>query len=167
MARNATRLACGCACGAACFELDVQLMIHSNDHCTSTLRRSGSTSVVNGFIEATRLNHLSGKIVRQMVKTGSGEDQVIVRCAECGTAQGSHFVRRDELTAGAQVATVDDAAALMPDAVISIADRVPRVASSRVRLQFTTSSAPASVGAPDRLSRLQAVIAPSLSTALE
>jgi hypothetical protein len=114
--------------------------------------------MVNAFIETAALTLLSGETVRQAVKTGSGGDQVIVRCAECGTALWSHYPRLGELGAGVRVGTLDDPGAVTIDAAIFTADRMPWVTLPEGIPHFETGYNPAELLPPERFARLRALI---------
>ena len=158
MADESTKLAGGCACGAARYEIDRAPMFVNNCHCTLCQRQTGSTSVVNAFIETAALTLLSGETVRQAVKTGSGGDQVIVRCAECGTALWSHYPRLGELGAGVRVGTLDDPGAVTIDAAIFTANRMPWVTLPEGIPHFETGYNPAELLPPEPFARLRALI---------
>jgi hypothetical protein len=158
MAEGSTKLAGGCACGAVRYEIDRAPISVNNCHCRLCQRQTGSTSVVNAFVETAALTLVSGETVRHVVKTGSGGDQVIVRCAECGTALWSHYPRLGELGAGVRVGTLDDPGAVTPDAAIFTADRMPWVTLPEGIPHFETGYNPAELLPPERLARLRALI---------
>src|SRR5690348_5747563 len=118
----------GCGCGAVRYRLTDQPIFVNNCHCRLCQRQTGSTSVVNAFVEADHLIQLSGETSRHVLKAGSGGDHVIVRCKACGTAMWSFYPRLGELGAGLRVGTLDDPSALAPDAVIFTESKMPWVA---------------------------------------
>lgn len=155
---SGTVLTGGCACGAVRYEIDAAPIFVNNCHCSLCQRQTGSTSVVNMFVEGDRLHHLSGETTRHVVKSGSGGDHVIVRCAACGTALWSFYPRMGELGAGVRAGTLDDPGAVRPDAAIFVADRMPWVTLPDGIPQFETSYNPAELLPPERLQRLAALI---------
>ncbi len=148
----------GCACGAVRYEIDAAPIFVNNCHCTLCQRQTGSTSVVNMFVEGDRLHQRSGETTRHVVKTGSGGDHVIVRCAGCGTALWSFYPRMGELGAGVRAGTLDDPGAVTPDAAIFVADRMPWVTLPEGIPHFETSYNPAELLPPERWQRLAALI---------
>ena len=159
MAEKDGELTGGCACGAVRYRLDRgPIMVH-NCYCTLCQQQTGSTSVVNLFVETDALIQLSGATVRHKVRTGSGGEQVIVRCAECGVALWSHYPRLGELGAGVRVGTLDNPGAVAPDVAIFTAERMPWVALPEGIPQFEKSYVFTEVLAPDRIARLDALAA--------
>lgn len=116
----------GCGCGAVRYRLAGDPITVNNCYCTFCQRQTGSTSVVNAFYESDRI-HVTGELTEHVVTAGSGYPHVIRRCAECGTAIISHYARFGRLGAGVRVGTLDDAAALRPNAAIFTASRMPWV----------------------------------------
>ncbi|HVJ01423.1 MAG TPA: GFA family protein [Sphingomonas sp.] len=149
----------GCACGAVRYRVDRAPIFVNNCHCTLCQRQTGSTSVVNLFVEAEALTQLSGETTRHIVKTGSGGDHAIMRCAECGTALWSFYPRLGELGAGIRAGTLDDPAAVTPDAAIFTAERMPWVTLPEGIPHFERTYVPAELLPPERFARLQALIA--------
>lgn len=158
MAEESRTLTGGCACGAVRYEIEQTPISVNNCHCTLCQRQTGSTSVVNAFVETTALTLLSGETVRHVVKTGSGGDQVIVRCAECGTAIWSHYPRLGELAVGVRVGTLDDPGAVTIDAAIFTASRMPWVTLPEGIPHFEAGYNPAELLPPERFARLRALI---------
>jgi hypothetical protein len=117
----------GCACGEVRYELRGEPISINNCHCTECQLETGSTSVVNAFIEADRLSLLSGKLSEHSAKTGSGRPHVIVRCANCGTAMWSHYAGFGRLGAGVRLGTLDNRANFRPQAAIFTNERMPWV----------------------------------------
>ena len=148
----------GCACGAVRYEIDAAPIFVNNCHCTLCQRQTGSTSVVNMFVEGDNLHQLSGETTRHVVKSGSGGDHVIVRCAACGTAMWSFYPRMGELAAGVRAGTLDDPAVVRPDAAIFVAERMPWVTLPEGIPQFETTYNAAELLPPERFQRLGALI---------
>lgn len=152
------RLTGGCTCGAVRYELDAAPIFVNNCHCRLCQKQTGSTSVVNMFLESVHLHQLSGETARHIVKAGSGGDHTIVRCAACGTALWSFYPRLGELGAGVRAGTLDDPGAVKPDAVIFTDSRMPWVALPEGIPHFETTYNPAELLPPERFARLKALI---------
>lgn len=148
----------GCGCGAVRYRLNDEPIFVNNCHCRLCQRQTGSTSVVNAFIESQQLIQLSGETTRHVVKAGSGGDHAIVRCKDCGTALWSIYPRLGELGAGIRVGTLDDPSAIRPDAVIFTQSKMPWVALPDDIPSFEQTYNPAEVLPPERFARLKALI---------
>src|SRR5438067_7980535 len=98
----------GCGCGAVRYRLTDEPIFVNNCHCRLCQRQTGAGSAVNAFIESDRLELLEGRLTSHELKTGSGRTQVIMRCAECGTAVWSHYPRFGARGAAVRVGTLDD-----------------------------------------------------------
>lgn len=157
MAEKSEELTGGCACGAVRYTLDRGPISVNNCHCTLCQRQTGSTSVVNMFIEAEAVAY-NGAITRHTVKAGSGGDHVIVRCAECGTALWSMYPRLGEAALGIRVGTLDHPGAVTPDAAIFVADKMPWVALPEGIPHFDTFYSPAELLPPERFARMAALV---------
>jgi hypothetical protein len=149
----------GCACGAVRYSLDRGPIFVHNCYCTLCQKQTGSTSIVNFFVETEALTRLSGETVRHIAKTGTGRDQHIMRCAECGTAVWSHYPRLGELGVAVRVGTFDDPGAVTPDVAIFTADRMPWVTLPEGIPHFEQFYDFAEVLPPERLARMQALAA--------
>jgi hypothetical protein len=158
MAVGEMRLTGGCACGAVRYEVTAPPIFVNNCHCRLCQVQTGSTSVVNAFVEAEHLIQLSGETSRHVVKAGSGGDHVIVRCRECGTAIWSFYPRLGELGAGFRVGTLDDPSAVTPDALIFTESKMPWVAVPEGIPSFDKTYNPAELLPPERFARLRALI---------
>src|SRR5262245_40373940 len=158
MADGEAKLGGGCACGAVRYEIAADPIFVNNCHCTLCQKQTGSTSVVNLFVEGEHLTQLSGETTRHVVKAGSGGDHEIVRCANCGTAMWSFYPRLGELGAGVRAGTLDDPGAVTPDAAIFVADRMPWVTLPEGIPQFDKTYDPSQLLPPERFARLKALI---------
>ena len=148
----------GCACGAVRYRLTDDPIFVNNCHCRLCQVQTGSTSVVNAFVETDRLTQLSGETRRHVVKAGSGGDHVIVRCSECGTAMWSFYPRLGELGLGFRVGTLDDSSAMTPDAVIFTESKMPWVALPDGIPAFEKTYNPAELLPAERWARRKALI---------
>ena len=120
----ATNLEGGCACGAVRYQLSSPPMFVNCCHCRDCQRQTGSAFVVNAVIETDRIGLVSGKPEPVPVPTESGRPHDIYRCAICRTALWSDYGRRPALRF-VRVGTLDDPAALPPDAHIFTRSRLP------------------------------------------
>jgi len=148
----------GCACGQVRYRMERTPIFVNNCHCTLCQKQTGSTSVVNAFVEADALTLLSGELSEHVVKSGSGGDHIICRCKTCGTALWSFYPRLGRLGAGVRVGTLDDAAALKPDAIIFTQFKLPWVALPDNVPHFETTYNPEQLLPPERFARLKALI---------
>ena len=148
----------GCACGEVRYRVHGEPIYVNNCHCRQCQQQTGSTSVVNAFIEADRFELLTGEISRNTVKAGSGGPHTIHRCAQCGTAIFSHYPRVGDLGVGFRVGTLDEPASLTPDAVIFSAEKMPWVALPQGIPQFEAYYDQSEVLPPDRFARIDALV---------
>jgi hypothetical protein len=153
----------GCGCGALRYQVDGDPIFVNNCHCTQCQHQTGSTSVVNAFYEADRIEVVSGTLTEHPVKAGSGGAHVICRCATCGTAVLSFYPRLGRLGAGLRVGTLDDPSWVRPDAVIFVSEKMPWVALPDDIPAFDTTYAFADVIPPERVARMGALIERSKS----
>lgn len=146
----------GCDCGAVRYRIAADPIFVNNCYCTRCQRQTGSTGVINLFIEAEKLEQLSGETQSHFVTAGSGGQHEIVRCATCGTALWSFYPRLGRHGAGVRVATLDVPGRFPPDAAIFTADRMPWVTLPEGIPQFEQSY-PGTFLGPERLARLSAM----------
>lgn len=118
----------GCGCGAVRYSISGSPIFVNNCHCTQCQHQTGSTSVVNAFIESDRVELLQGQLTEDVVKAGSGGPHIICRCSECGVAVWSYYPRLGRLGAGVRVGTLDEPSSLTPDAVIFVSEQMSWVA---------------------------------------
>jgi hypothetical protein len=113
----------GCGCGAVRYRLNDEPFIVHNCHCRLCQRQTGAGSAVNAFIEADRLEQLSGELTENEFVTGSGATQTVVRCASCGTPVRGYYPRLGRKVAAVRVGTLDEPSAAAPDVAIFVADK--------------------------------------------
>lgn len=157
MADDGTILSGGCACGAARYEIGAEPIVVNNCHCRLCQRQTGSTSVVNIFVESEHIRLVSGETSENVVKAGSGGDHVIVRCAACGTALWSFYPRLGRLAAGVRAGTLDDPGAAPANAAIFTADKMPWVTLPEGIPHFETVYNAADLLPPERFARMKAL----------
>jgi len=159
MSEGETALTGGCACGAVRYTVMGPPYVVNNCHCRLCQRQTGSTSVVNAFFETERLTQHGGETSRHVVKAGSGNDHVIVRCTNCGTALWSFYPRLGDHALGLRAGTLDDPDAVTPDAVIFVESKMPWVPLPEGIPHFETFYNPAELLPPERLARMKALVA--------
>ena len=116
----------GCACGSVRYRLLSPPMIVHCCHCLDCQRQTGSAFVVNALIEADRVELLAGAPEPVRVPSDSGLPHVIHRCPACQTALWSTYGGRTRIRF-VRVGTLDDPAALPPDAHIYTRSKLPWV----------------------------------------
>lgn len=149
----------GCGCGAVRYRLLDEPIFVNNCHCRQCQQQTGTGSAVNAFIEAEKLEHISGEVTEHDFTTGSGGTQVVVRCAKCGTPVWSHYPRLGRKGAGVRVGTLDDPSSVRPDAIVFISERpdwapLPEGIPAFERYYDFNEVLP-----PERMERLRALIA--------
>ena len=147
----------GCGCGHVRYRTFGEPIFVNNCHCTQCQHQTGSTSVVNAFFEAERIELVAGTLAENPVRAGSGGSHVIVRCEECGTALWSYYPRFGRLGAGIRVGTLDNSAAFRPDAIVHVAEKMPWVALPEGIPAFDAYYNPREVLAPDKFERFMAL----------
>jgi len=121
------RLTGGCACGCCRYQVTKEPIFVNNCHCRQCQQQTGSTSVVNLFVETEHAELVSGEVSEFEFKAGSGGPHHIARCTRCGTALWSNYPRFGKLGRGIRVGTLDDPAQVKPTAVVFAAERMPWV----------------------------------------
>lgn len=116
----------GCACGAVRYRLKSGPMFVNCCHCQDCQRQVGSAFVINAIIETDRIELLSGVLAVTTLPTDSGRPHDVHRCAACGTTLWSDYGRR-RVMSFLRATTLDDRAALAPDAHIFTRSKLPWV----------------------------------------
>src|SRR5262245_25938564 len=116
----------GCFCGAVRYRLTSEPMFVNCCHCRDCQRQTGSAFVINALIEADRVEWVSGAPEAAPVPTDSGRPHDVFRCPKCRTAVWSDYGRRGVMLF-VRVGTLDDPAALPPDAHIFTRSKLPWV----------------------------------------
>jgi len=120
-----SELAGGCACGAVRYRLTSGPMFVNCCHCQDCQRQAGSAFVINAIIELDRIELQSGELKPVRMPTDSGRVHDVYRCADCGTALWSDYGGRP--IRFVRATTLDDRAALKPDAHIFTRSKLPWV----------------------------------------
>jgi hypothetical protein len=118
----------GCFCGAVRYRLKSPPMFVNCCHCRDCQRQTGSAFVINGVIEADRIEVLKGQPEAVTMPTESGRPHDIYFCPQCRTALWSDYGRRPMRFV--RVSTLDEAAAFKPDAHIFTRSKLPWVSLS-------------------------------------
>jgi len=116
----------GCTCGAVRYRLHGRPMFVQCCHCHRCQRETGSAFVISAAIEADRVALMSGKPQPVSVLAPSGRPHDVYRCPACQVALWGEFGRRGVLLF-VRVGTLDDPAALPPDAHIFTSSKLPWV----------------------------------------
>lgn len=117
----------GCGCGHVRYRLRGEPIMVHNCHCRLCQQQTGSTSVVNAFVETDHIELLQGDLQDHVVPGGSGNAHTIRRCSQCGVALWSHYARLGTLGAGLRTGTLDDPDSVTPDVVIFTESKMPWV----------------------------------------
>jgi hypothetical protein len=115
-----------CGCGSVRYRLATAPMFVNCCHCVDCQRQTGSAFAVNAVIETDRIEVLSGEIEPVALPTYSGRPHDVYRCAVCKTGLWNDYGRRPALRF-LRVGTLDDRAALPPDAHIFTRSKLPWV----------------------------------------
>jgi hypothetical protein len=116
----------GCACGAVRYRLTSAPMFVNCCHCRDCQQQTGGAFAVNALIETDRIEVLQGEIAVYEMPTDSGRPHDIHRCPTCATALWSDYGRRGYMRF-LRATTLDDRAALSPDAHIFTRSKLPWV----------------------------------------
>ncbi len=149
----------GCACGRARYRLAGPPIFVNNCHCRLCQRLTGAGSAINAFVESDRLELLSGELSVHEVRTGSRGIQTVLRCSRCGTPLWSHYPSYGSAGAAVRVGTLDDPAAVAPDAAIFVDDRLAWAPLPEGIPSFPGYYDPREVLPEERLGRLRALAA--------
>lgn len=114
----------GCACGTVRYRLNSAPMFVNCCHCRDCQRQTGSAFVINALIETDRIVLLAGAAEPVPVPTDSGRPHDVHRCPACRTALWSDYGHRVGLRF-LRVGTLDNPAALPPDAHIFTRSKLP------------------------------------------
>jgi hypothetical protein len=149
----------GCTCGAVRYRVRGEPILVNNCHCRLCQIQTGSTSVVNVFIEADRVELLQGDLTEHEVPAGSGNPHVMHRCSACGVALWSHYSRLGRLAYGVRAGSLDEPGSVTPDAVIFTESKMPWVTLPEGIPAFEQTYDYIAFLPPDRSDRLKALAA--------
>jgi hypothetical protein len=120
----AAKLVGGCACGKVRYRLTAKPLFTHCCHCTVCQRMTGSAFVINAMIEASRIKLTSGAPEPVRVPASGGAWHAIFRCPDCQTGLWSQY-GKGAVIRYLRVGTLDDAAALPPQAHIFVRSKLP------------------------------------------
>lgn len=115
-----------CFCGAVRYRLTSRPMFVNCCHCRDCQKQTGGAFAINALIETDRIELVSGRPKPWRMAAESGRPHDIYRCPECASALWSDYGGRPALRF-VRVATLDDPAALPPDAHIFTRSKLPWV----------------------------------------
>ena len=147
----------GCACARVRYRLRSRPMFVNCCHCRDCQRQTGSAFVINALIETDRIELLAAAPEPVPVPTGSGRPHDIWRCPKCRTALWSDYGRRPPLRF-VRVGTLDDPAALPPDAHIFIRSKLPWVVLPEAAKAFDVYYDLAALWPAESLERRRAIL---------
>ena len=146
----------GCFCGKVRYRLKSAPMFVNCCHCRDCQRQTGSAFVINGVIEADRIELLKGTPEAAAMPTESGRPHDIYRCPGCLTALWSDYGRRPMRFV--RVSTLDDPASFPPDAHIFTRSKLPWVALSEDTPAFEIFYDMKTLWPTDSLRRREAIL---------
>jgi hypothetical protein len=114
-----------CHCGVITYEMPAEFVHHALCHCDDCRRHAGAPMVAWAMVPAERM-----KIQGTPKAYASSESGRRLFCGTCGTGL---FYTNDEVFPGmidVQTATLDDPAAIAPQAHIQVAERIAWMASA-------------------------------------
>jgi len=115
----------GCACGEVRYRLTSSPLFVNCCHCLNCQRQTGSAFVINALIETDRVELLSGEPDAVDVERSGGKKQRIWRCPTCEVALYSEYTSPH--VRFVRAGTLDDPAAVAPDAHIFTRSKLPWV----------------------------------------
>lgn len=113
-----------CFCGRVRFRMQGRPMFIHCCHCRDCQQQTGSAFVVNGLIEADRIELLEGAPKPVAMRTDSGHPHDIYRCEACQAPVWSDYGRRGWLLF-VRMTVLDRAAEFAPDVHIYTRSKLP------------------------------------------
>lgn len=113
-----------CFCGKVRFRMHGRPMFIHCCHCRDCQQQSGSAFVINGLIEADRLELMESEPTPIPMRTDSGLPHRIYRCEDCKSALWSGYGGRGWLLF-VRMAALDRRAEFTPDVHIYTRSRLP------------------------------------------
>lgn len=148
----------GCACGSLRYEARGEPIFVNHCMCRLCQRQTGSVGVVNAFYESDRVTVTQGTLTETTVKSGSGSDHTICRCADCGAAVFSYYPRVGRLGVGIRVGSFDNPDAFTPTAVVFTESKMPWAALPQGIPAFEQYYNPKDLFTPENYARLIALV---------
>ena len=115
-----------CFCGKVRYRMQGRPMFIHCCHCRDCQQQAGSAFVINGLIEAARIELVDGAPKPVTMRTDSGHPHDIYRCEACQSALWSDYGGRGWLRF-VRIATLDRAGEFAPDVHIYTRSKLPWV----------------------------------------
>jgi len=115
-----------CFCGKVRYRMQGRPMFIHCCHCRDCQQQAGSAFVINGLIEAARIELVDGAPKPVTMRTDSGHPHDIYRCEACQSALWSDYGGRGWLRF-VRIATLDRAGEFVPDVHIYTRSKLPWV----------------------------------------
>ena len=115
-----------CFCGKVRYRMQGRPMFIHCCHCRDCQQQAGSAFVINGLIEAERIELVDGAPKAVTMRTDSGHPHDIYRCETCQSALWSDYGGRGWLRF-LRIATLDRAGEVVPDVHIYTRSKLPWV----------------------------------------
>jgi hypothetical protein len=117
----------GCSCRFVRYRMTSRPLFVHCCHCRWCQRETGSAFAVNAFIEAERVQLLSGDVELVLTPSLSGKGQKIWRCPRCRIALWSNYAGGGDAVRFVRVGTLDEPDRLPPDIHIFTSSKQPWV----------------------------------------
>lgn len=147
-----------CTCGETTYRLAADPIIVNTCHCTWCQRESGSAFVINGVIEADRVEVTKGRPVAVDLPTASGGGQRVMRCPACQVALWSHYLGGSPALAYVRMGTLDDTSDIVPEVHIYTSTKQHWVTFPEGAAVFEGFYRPSAVLSAERYARFKAAI---------
>lgn len=115
----------GCACGEVRYRLTDRPLFTHCCHCTWCQRETGSAFVLNGIIETSCVDVVSGAPEEIMTPSESGQGQIIARCPTCHVALWSTYSSAGPKFRFVRIGTLDETERVPPDIHIFTSTKLP------------------------------------------
>ncbi len=115
-----------CTCGEITYRLTAPPLITHACHCTWCQRETGTAFALNGWIEWTNINLMSGSPADITLPSASGKGQIVSRCPTCQIAVWSQYASGPAFRF-VRLGTLDDPTLFAPDVHIFTSTKLPWV----------------------------------------
>ena len=150
----------GCACGAVRYELHGSPIVVNACHCSDCRRLAGAAYVLNAWTETENVLLKSGELKTAMLGGGeSGNPNEISFCGICGTTVWSRYHVSPGDSRFVRVGTLDDPAALPPDAHVWTRSKLPTTVLPDETPAFEQFYKPKEFLPPASMERIMALVA--------
>jgi hypothetical protein len=114
--------------------------------------------VLNGVIEADRVEVTKGQPVAVDLPSASGGGQRVMRCPSCQVALWSHYLGGSPALAYVRMGTLDETKGIVPDVHIYTSTKQDWVMLPEGARAFEVFYRPSEVLSPDRYARFKAAL---------